>query len=53
MLISFHNGVVYLDFNREAKSLEEAIDSATKDVSSIVGVGYSKNVLVSFTALNL
>ncbi|MHB1947597.1 MAG: helix-turn-helix transcriptional regulator [Gammaproteobacteria bacterium] len=33
-LIHFRNGAVYLDFDREAASLEEAIISAIKDVKS-------------------
>lgn len=33
-LINFRNGAVYLDFNREATSLEEAVISAIKDVKS-------------------
>jgi addiction module HigA family antidote len=33
-LIHFRNGAVYLDFDREAASLEEAIISAMKDVKS-------------------
>jgi len=33
-LISFKNGTVYLEFDREALSLEEAVVSAIKDVQS-------------------
>ena len=33
-LINFRNGAVYLDFDREATSLEEAVISAIKDVKS-------------------
>lgn len=33
-LINFRNGAVYLDFDREAFSLEEAVISAIKDVKS-------------------
>lgn len=33
-LIHFKNGAVYLEFNREATSLEEAVVSAIKDVQS-------------------
>ncbi len=33
-LINFRNGTVYLDFDREAETLEDAIISAIKDVES-------------------
>lgn len=33
-LINFRNGAVYLDFDREAPSLEEAVMSAIRDVES-------------------
>lgn len=33
-LINFRNGTVYLDFDREAGSMEEAIISAIKDIES-------------------
>ena len=33
-LIHFRNGAVYLDFDREATSLEKAVISAIKDVQS-------------------
>lgn len=33
-LINFRNGAVYLDFDREAPSLEEAVISAIRDVES-------------------
>lgn len=33
-LINFRNGTVYLDFDREASSLEEAVISAIKDIKS-------------------
>ncbi|OGO92835.1 MAG: hypothetical protein A3F10_04630 [Coxiella sp. RIFCSPHIGHO2_12_FULL_42_15] len=33
-LINFRNGAVYLDFNREATTLEEAVLNAIKDVES-------------------
>ncbi len=33
-LINFRNGTVYLDFDREATSLEEAVMSAIKNVVS-------------------
>jgi hypothetical protein len=33
-LINFKNGAVYLEFDREASSLEEAVISAIKDVQS-------------------
>lgn len=35
-LINFRNGTVYLDFDREANSLEEAVISAIKDIESNV-----------------
>ena len=34
-LIQYRNGAVYLDFDREASSLEEAVVSAIKDVKSV------------------
>ncbi len=34
-LINFRNGTVYLDFNREASSLEDAVIAAIKDIESI------------------
>lgn len=34
-LINFRNGAVYLDFDREASSLEEAVVSAIKNIQSI------------------
>ena len=33
-LINFRNGTVYLDFNREASSVEDAVISAIKDVEN-------------------
>lgn len=33
-LIQYRNGAVYLDFDREATSLEDAVISAIKDVKS-------------------
>ena len=33
-LINFRNGAVYLDFDREAASFEEAVNSAIQDVES-------------------
>jgi hypothetical protein len=36
-LIHFRNEAVYLDFDREASSLEEAIVSAIKNIQSIDG----------------
>lgn len=44
-LINFRNGAVYLDFDREASSIEEAIISAVKNIESsslgikVIGIG--------------
>lgn len=58
-LINFRNGTVYLDFDRKASSLEDAVITAIKDVESasvkpkVVSVGPEHLVTVSDIAKRL